>query len=149
EQFAVGWPLEVPDEPGFFDVPLTLEMYQHARRLEQFAVLDLGGQPMSFYRVNAPAPVRTERRVELGAAPVYENARGAGAQVQVQTSDDRTSVTVTRPEAEPAASPVAFILDARAVDAAPNAIELQWQRREQPFLMEVRIEQSRNLSDWR
>ena len=150
QQFAVGWPLEVPEEPGFFDIPLSLEMYQHARRLEEFAVLDLGGEPMSFYRVNAPARARAERRTELAASAVYEREPGGGAtQVDVDDTGRRTSVTVTRSDEAADSAISAFIVDARTVATAPSAIELSWRPLAQPFLMEVRIEQSQNLSDWR
>ena len=39
-QFAVGWPLDLPGERGYFDIPLTLEVYQHAPSVEQLAVLE-------------------------------------------------------------------------------------------------------------
>ena len=150
EQFAVGWPLEVPEEPGFFDIPLTLQMYQDARRLEELAVLDLGGEPMSFYRVNAPAPARAERRTELAVSPVHATqSRGGDIQVEIDERRPRSSVTVTRSGEAAEAAITAFIVDARATSTAPSAIELQWRRLPQPFLMEVRIEQSQTLSDWR
>ena len=148
EQFVAGWPLDLPSEEGFFDVPLTLEMYQQARRLEELAVLDLAGYPMPFYRVSETPPTPTERRTSLTASPVYA-AGATPAELTIATDDQRTNVTVTRPPDQPAAQIVAFILDARAIEQAPLALELQWRALPQPFLMEVRIEQSQTLTDWR
>jgi hypothetical protein len=148
EQFAAGWPLDVPSEEGFFDVPLTIEMYQQARTLEELAVLDLAGYPMSFYRVTAPLPTQTERRTSLQASPVYATDASA-AQLTIATDEERTNVTVTRAQPETDTQIVAFILDARAVEPTPLALELAWRPLAQPFLMEVRIEQSLTLTDWR
>ena len=148
EQFAAGWPLELPSEEGFFDVPLTLEIYQQARRLEELAVLDLAGYPMPFYRVSQTPPTPSERRTSLAASPVYATDASA-AELTVATDDQRTNVTVTRPADEAGPQIVAFILDARAIEAAPLALELEWRALAQPFLMEVRIEQSETLTEWR
>jgi len=150
EQFAVGWPLELPAEQGFFDIPLTVEMYQHARSLDGLAVLDSAGEPMPFYRVSLPSPSATERRVTLSASPVYATEPRQGvAQLSVDSNDGRTNVTVTQPAAGSSAEVVAFIVDARAVEPTPLALDLAWRALEQPFLMEVRVEQSQTLTDWR
>ena len=148
EQFVAGWPLELPSEEGFFDVPLTLEMYQQARRLEELAVLDLAGYPMPFYRVNESPPTPSERRASLPASPVYATDPSA-AELTIATDEQRTNVTVTRPPDQADAQIAAFILDARAVEPAPLALELKWRALAQPFLMEVRIEQSQTLTEWR
>lgn len=147
DQFAVGWPLEVPETPGFYDIPLTLEMYQSAGEIEQLAVLDFSGWPMSFYRASVPRVARSARRAELAASPVYA-ARQDGTDLTVETASNAASVTVTR-DGEAAPEVVAFVLDARAAEAAASALELEWRPHPQPFLMEVRIEQSQTLDDWR
>jgi hypothetical protein len=151
EQFAVGWPLELPAQQGFFDIPLTLEMYQQARTVEGIAVLDANGEPMSFYRVTSPQPATaSERRVTLSASPIYAADPGNGiAELTVNSGDRRTNVTVTRPDGDALTAIEAFVIDAREVETAPLALELAWRALEQPFLMTVRIEQSQTLTDWR
>jgi hypothetical protein len=148
EQFAVGWPLELPGGAEFYDLPLTLDVYRQAPNSEQLAVLDALGEPMSFYIVTPPAPSASERRVTLAASPLYAIADGdAIAEVSVATENRRANLTVTQPAA--AADIVAFVIDARAMTLAPFAIDLDWRALPQPFLMEVRVEQSQSLTGWR
>jgi hypothetical protein len=147
-QFVAGWPLEIPSERGFFDVALTVEMYQTARRLEEFAVLDFGGDPMPFYRVTEPERGASERRIVLSASPVYAPPPNDGAAEQGVGNSRAGNGSLVRSE-DTAAQIVAFVVDARGVEAAPFALELTWRPLPEPFLTEVRIEQSQNLSDWR
>jgi hypothetical protein len=58
------------------------------------------------------------------------------------------AVTVTQPEAA-APAVVGFVLDARTSEVASTALELDWRALPQPFLLDVRVEQSTNLTDWR
>lgn len=148
-QFAVGWPLELPAERGYFEIPLTVEVYRHAPSIEQLAVLDADGMPMPFYRVPAPAPEAAERRTVLPASPLYAAQAPDIAQLNVATDGGRTNVTVSRPADAAAPDVVAFVIDARAVEGAPVAIELDWRELPQPFLLEARIEQSADLTSWR
>jgi hypothetical protein len=43
----------------------------------------------------------------------------------------------------------AFVVDARAVERASTAVELEWRALPQPFLLVVRVEQSDDLTSWR
>ena len=148
EQFVVGWLLELPEAEGFYDLPLTLDVYRQAPSIEQVAILDALGETMPFYVVTPPAPSASERRVTLAASPLHALAdRDAIAELSVATENRRTDLTVTQAPAE--ADIVAFVIDARSVELAPFAIDLDWRVLPQPFLMEVRIEQSRSLTDWR
>jgi hypothetical protein len=72
-----------------------------------------------------------------------------GAQLSVATTDRETNVTVTQSAGEAAKEIVAFAIDARGVSATPVALELDWRAQAEPFLLDVRIEQSRTLTDWR
>jgi hypothetical protein len=147
-QFAVGWPLELPAEQAFFDIPLTLDVYANAPSIEQIAVLDAAGEPMPFYRVRQEPPAASEHRVTLDVSPVYaESDEGVSADLRVTDRSGRTSVTVTQP-AE-ASAITAFIVDARGVAMAPTAMELDWRTQQQPFLLDVLVEQSVTLADWR
>ena len=128
-------------------MPLTLEMYQQARRLEELAVLDLAGYPMPFYRVNESPPTPASVALRFRHRPCMRRTRRRGA--HDPTDEQRTNVTVTRPPDQADAQIAAFILDARAVEPAPLALELKWRALAQPLLMEVRIEQSQTLTEWR
>jgi hypothetical protein len=146
QQFVAGWPLEVAADAEVFDVPLTVEMYAAASSVEQLAVLDANGLPLSFFKTTAPAPAATQQRVTIEASPLYADGRAALATVGVTAGG--AAVTVTQPGA--AASDVTgFVLDARALDVAPTALELDWRALPQPFLLDVRVEQSTDLTDWR
>jgi len=148
QQFAAGWSIDVPAGAEVFDVPLTAEVYAAAADIEQLAVLDANGAPLSFFRRSAPLPASTERRITLEASPLYENGPGGQPTIGVTTSVRGTSVTVT--PGEPAApAPVAFVLDARGVTEAPGTLELDWRALPQPFLADVRVEQSGDLTSWR
>jgi len=149
-RFEVGWPLEVPAQGGYFDVALTPDVYRHAPTFEQLAVLDSRNEPMPFYRVAVDPPAGGEQRVALGVSPVYVSQTGASvAELSVSTDDRRTNVTVTRPADGARTDVAAFVADARAVERAPTSIELEWRALPQPFLLDVRIEQSDDLARWR
>lgn len=147
-EFVAGWPIDAPAGAEVFDVPLTAEVYAAAADVEQIAVLDANGAPLSFFRRSAPLPASTERRITLEASPLYVTGPEGQPTVGVTTSVRGTSVTVTPGgAAEPAVA--AFVLDARAVTEAPGTLELDWRALPQPFLADVRVEQSSNLTDWR
>jgi hypothetical protein len=149
-RFEVGWPLEVPAPGDYFDIPLTQDVYRHAPTLEQLAVLDSRNEPMPFYRVAVDPPAGGEQRVALGVSPVYVSQTGAPlAELRVSADDRRTNVTVTRPADGARTNVAAFVVDARAVERAPTAVELTWRTLPQPFLLDVRIEQSDDLTTWR
>lgn len=147
-QFVAGWPIEVPAEAQVFDVPLTAEIYAGAESIEQLAVLDANGEPQAFFRPQ-PLPAQpAEQRVVLEASPLYAGAAAPGARIGVTTDERRTAVTVTPGAAsEPAVT--GFVLDARAAGIVPDALELRWRPLPQPFLLDVTIEQSVDLTSWR
>ena len=148
-EFVAGWPIEAPAGAEVFDVQLTPEIYAAADGLEQLAVLDSSGEPQSFFRRGpAAASAPTERRVVLEASPLYVSSAGAAPSVGVTTGPAGTSVTVS-PGSASSAPIVGFALDARAVDAAPAALELEWRELPQPFLLDVAVEQSADLTHWR
>jgi hypothetical protein len=143
--FVAGWPIEAPADAEVFDVPLVAEVYT-AASLEQLAVLDANGEPQPFFR-RGPDP-RGEQRVVLDASPLYATTLEQGLVVGVTTTDRTTSVNVA-PD-DPAASAITgFVLDARGPDIAPIALELDWRTLPQPFLLDVVVEQSLDLTSWR
>lgn len=150
-RFVVGWPIDLPSDGAFFDVRLSDEIYRYSRSLNQLAVLDANGEPMPFYRVTIPAPLISENRITLGLSPVYaQDDTRAASDITVRTEGERTDVTVAR-SGDEASEPeiVSFIVDARAVENAPQAIALNWRPLGQPFLMTVSIEHSERLTGWR
>jgi hypothetical protein len=147
-QFVAGWPIEAPAGVEVFDVPLTAEVYAVAPSIAQLAVLDANGAPQSFFRRNPPPVVPTEQGVVLEASPLYVGGPGSAPSVGVTTSGRGTSVTVTPGTAE-SQEITSFVLDAREVATAPIALELQWRALPQPFLLEVTVEQSTDLTAWR
>ena len=146
--FVAGWPIEAPAGAEVFDVSLTTEVYAAAESIEQLAILDANGEPQSFFRRGpAPPAAPSERRVVLEASPLYAGAAGATPTVGVTTGPGGTSVTVTPGSASTPAI-VGFVLDSRAVDTAPVAMELDWRALPQPFLLDVTVEQSTDLTSW-
>ena len=147
-EFVAGWPIEAPADAKVFDVPLTAEVYAAANGIEQLAVLDANGEPQPFFRRSPPPTAPTEQRVVLEASPLYAGGAGGGPSVGVTTSARGTSVTVT-PGAPSSSAVTGFVLDARAVTTAPIALDLDWRALPQPFLLEVSVEQSTDLTNWR
>jgi hypothetical protein len=149
EDFVAGWPIEAPAGAEVFDVPLTAEVYAAAAGLDQVAVLDANGGPQAFFRRSPPLAEPTEQRVALEASPLYAGGGAAGApSVGVTTNERGTSVTV-QPGAPADATITSFVLDARELDVAPIALELEWRALPQPFLLDVSVEQSADLTAWR
>lgn len=151
DQFVAGWPIELPSDGSFFDIPLTYETYRYGRAVDEMAVLDRDGEPMPFYRVGVPAPTASEEGVKLGVSPIYlREEEEAIADISVATKGDSTDVTViAADEKEGEAEVVAFIIDARDVAGIPSMIELEWRPLDRPFLMSVSIEHSEALTEWR
>ena len=146
-EFVAGWPIEAPANAEVFDVPLTVEVYAAADSLEQLAILDANGAPQSFFRRGQPAAAATEQRVVLEASPLFVGGAVGAPSVGVTTSPRGTSVTVT-PGAPGTPAITGFVLDARGVETAPVALELDWRALPQPFLLDVVVEQSTDLTRW-
>jgi hypothetical protein len=148
QQFVAGWPIEAPANAEVFDVPLTAEVYGALDGIDQLAILDANGEPQAFFRRGQPPAARAERRVVLEASPLFVAGSAATPNVGVTTGPGGTSVTVT--PGEPGSAAIAgFVLDARAVETAPVALELDWRALPQPFLLDVAVEQSTDLTNWR
>ena len=148
QQFVAGWPIEVPSGAEVFDVPLTADVYAAASSFDQLAVLDANGEPQAFFRRTPPPAMPVEQGVVLDASPLYAGGTAAGPNVGVTTSERGTAVTVT-PGASGSPAVIGFVLDARALDLAPIALDLDWRALPQPFLLDVAIEQSTDLTNWR
>lgn len=151
QQFVVGWKLELPSEQAFYDVPLTNEIYQYGRSLNELAVLDGNGNAMPFYCITIRSRAISEKSTTLGVSPIYVRQKdGSVADLSITTQGDKTDVVITRSaDKEPESEVVAFIVDAREVTGTPTAIELEWIPLDRPFLMTVSIEHSDDLTQWR
>jgi hypothetical protein len=140
----------LPTGAKIVDVPLTVDVYRSAASDDEIAVLDAAGRTQSFYRVvQSSTPV--EQGVVLDASPIYvaETLRTA-AEVTVESQGSRADVAITSVPADAERTDVgAFVVDARALSSAPVALDLDWRDRPEPFLLNVSIEQSRALTDWR
>jgi len=149
-RFVEGWPIELPGDGAFFDIALSPEIYRAAESLDRLAVLDVQNEPMPFYRVDTPTPVISEQSIERGVSAIYRIETEDGVtELSVAAGGDRTDVTVTRAVGDADAEIVAFVIDAREVERAPEAIELKWTELDRPFLMSVGIEWSADLTGWR
>jgi uncharacterized protein DUF3999 len=146
-EFVAGWPIDAPADADVFDVPLTAEVYAAAEGIEQLAVLDANGEPQSFFRFGQPPAAPTEGRVVLEASPLFVGGAAGAPSVGVATGPRGTSVTVT-PGTPGSPAVAGFVLDARAVETAPVALELDWRALPQPFLLDVVVEQSADLTRW-
>lgn len=148
DEFAVGWPLELPAEGEFYDIPLSAEVYRHARSVDQIAILDASDAPMPFYRIVVEPEPATESLVTLDVSPVYRTQRGEMiGGLTVEASDERVNLRFgSAPEDRTRI--VAFVADARELETAPVAIDLDWAPIDQPFLTSVRISHSEDLTRW-
>ena len=125
QEFVAGWPIEAPANAEVFDVPLTAEVYGALDNLTQLAILDANGEPQSFFRRIEPPAAPTERGVVLEASPLFVGGPAGAPSVGVTAGPGGTSVTVT--PGEPGSPAItAFVLDARAVETAPVALDLDW-----------------------
>lgn len=150
EQFVAGWPIELRGNEAFYEVPLTSEQYAYAGTLDHLAILDATGDPMPFYRAETASPDPTDLRVRLGVSPVYRALdRDPQTQFDVDSNDLRARISVAAPREGTVPEIVAYVADARDVEQTITAIELDWQALDRPFLLNVRIEHSQNLTDWR
>lgn len=146
--FAFGWPLELGDESTFHDIPLRAEVYRHARRLEEMAVLDADGEAMPFYRVISEPEPSTESSATLDVSPVYRTQGGEViGGLTVEATDERVDVSLGLPP-DGRAEIVAFVADARALGATPVAADLRWNEMDQPFLTTVTMSHSDDLARW-
>jgi hypothetical protein len=125
QQFVAGWPIETPSDADVFDVPLSAEVYAAAAGVAQLAVLDANGEPQAFFRRGPPPADPTEQRLVLDASPLFAGGAGVAPSVGVTTSGRGTSVTVLPGESDATAT-AGFVLDARDVNTAPVALELDW-----------------------
>ena len=146
--FVAGWPIDAPSEAEVFDIPLSAEVYAAASSIAQLAVLDANGAPQAFFRRGTTPTAPTEQGVVLEASPLYAGDAAAQPSVGMTTSERSTSVTVT-PGRPADRSITSFVLDARALSIAPVALELDWRALPQPFLLDVTVEQSADLTTWR
>ena len=119
QQFVAGWPIEVPSGAEVFDVPLTADVYAAASSFDQLAVLDANGEPQAFFRRVVPPVEPAEQGVVLEASPLYAGGTAVSPNVGVTTSERGTSVTVT-PGASSSPAITGFVLDARALETAPD-----------------------------
>ena len=151
QKFVAGWPLDATGEETFYDLPLTHEVYRFGRSLDELAVLDANREPMPFYRVAVAAPAISETRASLAVSPIYVQQKAeAGADLSISLQGDRTDVSIKRPgQEESSEEVVAFVADARGVEHLPYALEFEWLPLERPFLMNVTVEQSNDLNNWR
>jgi len=148
QEFVAGWPIEAPANAEIFDVPLTAEVYAALDSLEQLAILDANGEPQAFFRRGEPPAARSERGVVLEASPLFVATSAAAPNVGITAGATGTSVTVT-PAAPGSPEIAGFVLDARAVETVPVALDLDWRALPQPFLLDVAVEQSTDLTTWR
>ena len=150
EAFAVGWSIELAGDEDLVEIDLTAEIYGQARTIAELAVLDAAGEPMSFYRAEIPPTSATEARQRLGVSPVFETARNGGrTELDIDSTDLRARVSVAQPANAADSEIVAYIVDARQVEAPTTAIEIDWVPLDRPFLLGVRIEHSLDLTTWR
>lgn len=147
-EFAVGWPLQLTEGSEFYDVPLTADVYRHARSVSQMAILDANGEPMPFYRVRPePKPV-ADRVITLSVSPVYRTESGEViAGLTVETPDQVARLAVGS-DATAEARIVAFVADAGELDVPVAAVDLDWGELEQPFMTSVVISHSEDLDHW-
>jgi hypothetical protein len=147
DQFAGGWPIELAGDAAFYELALSAEQYRLAESLAQMAVLDARAETMPFYRPQVETPDPDELRTTLTASPIYRaNSTSGNTELDIDSSELRARISIAEGDQEQRI--VAFVVDARAVETPVTGLDFNWLRRERPFLVNVTIEHSEDLSRW-
>lgn len=157
DDYAWGWPVETAEKSDFYEVILPMEVYQSSAdsRLRDLAVFNNDGSAVPRVLREQPTTTRThERTVNLSPLPLFRSATGETDDVRLvirragaSTEVDLTSATTTDPAER--RELIAYVVATGDLQTPLNALEFSWKETANPFIGQVTIDSSDDLSDWR
>lgn len=153
--YAWGWPIELQSPTGFHEFDLPLEVYRSVADpgLRDIGIYDARGEPAPRL-VNAPRESATPDQVaEKALLPLQATpgTRVGDMRLALERSDGGTSVRIESMAAVDASLPpalVGFLADLGERTTRLRAIELDWPREVEPFIVQLAIEGSEDLNVW-
>jgi hypothetical protein len=155
EQFAYSIPLWVPDASPVVSLPLPIPVYRDCvdAGLRDLRVLNGAGEvvPYALWRTPATSP-RAADAVRIPLFPLRGDTAQAPPALQLNIVDGRTQIAMQGAiGGDPGiAGPiVAWLMDARAIDAPIQSLTWEWSADAPDFSLNVQLEASDDLGSWR
>jgi len=159
EQYAWRFDLELQGNTEFYRAEMPPEFYRSVAdpRLRDVGVYNAAGQavPRHFDHSTAAGTAK-EQRTRLDFVPIgratAEEADSLRLILERRQGDTRVELNADSPAVagdESAAAAVAYLVDARSLEAAPGALELSWSQQQPGHLATVRVSHSADLQLWR
>lgn len=150
--FAYAMPIDTgADTAAFYAVSLPEAVYRTLTRPDHgdIRVFDANGRvvPHMFRPSPAPRPRAASSRLPLFALPPGATGASPGRDVHVRVDEHGAVIDVIG--AEPARSDLQYLVDASAVTAPIEALQLDWGASQDRLLARVRVECSDDLDRWR
>ncbi len=157
DDYAWGWTVEGAGNSDFHEVILPLEVYQSSAdsRLRDLAVFNGDGSAVPRVLREQPTVTKThERTVDLSPLPLFRSATGETDDVRLVVTRAGASTEIdltTGTAADPAERRelIAYVVATGDLQIPLNALEFSWKEIADPFIGQVTIDSSDNLSEWR
>jgi len=153
QDFAVGFPLQLPAGYGAYTLDLNEEVYRAvvSPQLADLRVFDDAGavQP---HVLDLPSPAQNLGEVELPLFTLYCSRPGSSLpeEVQVETGPTGTVVRVTGQQTDRRQREVwGYLLDLGGLEGQPKQLYFNWTPPEEGFVSRIVIEGSNDLASWR
>lgn len=157
--YARQWPLVLPDsDAGAYRVMLGREVYRSATqpRLDDVEVFDAGGDPVPAALFQPDAPLADAPALQdLPWFPLPPGAAARGGDITLISERDadgairRVEAHVDATTAKSPARANAWLVDASRMRVPLMALQLAWQTQSGPLDVDVRVEGSDDLREWR
>lgn len=159
DDFAYGLTLEVDGDGAIYELSIPRMVY------EAVVQPDLGDirifnshELMVPHVVRRPMADKTNHQPAIPVAffPLYDDgdqdhsAQEIGSSVNITTNSQGAIIDVSRGKAINIDSVInAYLFDMSALEKKPNALYLKWARKETQVVMNVKVEHSEDLANWR
>ncbi len=157
DDYAWGWTVEYTGESDFYEVILPLDVYKSSAdtRMRDLAVFDGDGSAVP--RVLREQVITTqthERTVNLSPLPLFRNATGETDDIRlvITRSGASTAVDVTTetpPSPEDRRELIAYVVETGDLQAPLDALRFSWPDTADPFIGQVTVDSSDDLSAWK
>lgn len=156
--YAWGFQILTREEASFYSVRLPLTVYRSVTdpQLRDAGVYDAAGRPVPrVFEVARDDVDRVERAERLPFVPVYAGERDTGEdEIRLLLERDGEIArlglsTDASADATDERRLAAYVIDARGLDVAVDAVDLYWTPLETGFIGHVEVHGSDDLSDWR
>ncbi|HUP98235.1 MAG TPA: DUF3999 domain-containing protein [Usitatibacter sp.] len=155
-RFRFHAPIELASREPLQRVELPMDVYREAKRdLADVRVLNGRGEPVPIAFAGTPdARLEVGPLVDLPAFPVsspgpFALTRSKDDQISIRTADGTVVAIRGKPAANPPSKPLAYLLDATALQDAPiRALVFEWDAAPGAQVVNVRVEASEDLKAW-